>query len=116
MSILFDVNLEQIFFGNYSRVVERWPDQLTDFELERVLSYCTDIRRGDVVRDVAQGKYRNMGKSVFDGNGLQRLDYSWDSYGAVPQEFTVDEFGDARYWSNTIEHNEYVWVSSMYKE
>jgi hypothetical protein len=85
MSILFNVNLEQIFFGNYSHVVERWPDQLTDFELERVLSYCTYIKRGDVIRDVVQGTYRNMGKSVFDGQRLQRLDYSWDSYGTVPQ-------------------------------
>lgn len=70
------------------------------------------IRRGDVVHLEAADNYRNTGKYIYDGYRIINLNYDYDEYGAVPNEFKViDEF-PIHYWTSVIAHNGIVHFNS----
>lgn len=108
----------------------RTPDLLNSDERRGIItSLGNKLKRGDIVAFADQIGYRNMGKSIYDGNDLVSLDYlSADDYGIVPKEFTIgDEFtlnhwmkevsfvnddGKLIYGGPLIDHNTYVWLDA----
>lgn len=80
-----------------------------------VLEYIQSrgAKRGDVIRLESVAQYRNNGVYMYDGSFIVPLDYETDDYGAVPRSFTPIEEGlPIRYWSESIDHNEIVWVKT----
>lgn len=81
---------------------------------ERVIKFLkkAKIRRGDVAHFEQFGEYRNDGKAIWTGSELVCLDSSYDDYGAVPKEFTLEEFDyNKDYFKNSIDHNSIVWIN-----
>jgi hypothetical protein len=64
------------------------------------------LKRGDVVENVNCG-YRNNGVGIYDGYKCYLSSFP-DDYGTVPVEFNVIFEFPILYWSERIEHNEYV--------
>jgi hypothetical protein len=76
-------------------------------------------QRGDIVHLKEQIGYRNNGVYLYDGKSVIALDRDVDDYGALPPNFVVldPKRGNfpIRYWSKTIDHNEYVWFDAPLK-
>lgn len=66
-----------------------------------------DIRRGDIVEFtfVPEYGYRNVGKAIWDGAALERLDSSIDEYGSVPTSYVTLHPYPIGYFSDAIAHN-----------
>lgn len=57
------------------------------------------------------GGYRNCGKLVYYGGIFHILgeDADIDEYGYLPSIITINQFGNAKYFTKSITHNYYVW-------
>ncbi len=69
-----------------------------------------DIRRGDGVVTDKDDRDRNEGRYIWDGEGIVDLRDSPDDYGNLPQEFTLNEFPDPRFFDEVIDHNVIRWI------
>lgn len=70
-------------------------------------------KRGDIIGIINYESfgYRNNGKYIWDGEKLTDLEYSIDDYGSVPNTFLVGkEFNSALYWTETVDHNNYIFA------
>jgi hypothetical protein len=68
---------------------------------------------GDVIGVINEWLYgyRNDGKFMWNGIDMILLDYGNDEYGAVPDTFVVGQHTNcAMYWSNIIDHNDFVFA------
>lgn len=67
-----------------------------------------EIRRGDIVHldfDFGNGKYRNIGKYIWNGIGLDELSFEDDKDGHLPSSYTINEFINPYHWSNIPDMN-----------
>ncbi len=79
-----------------------------------VADHCgfpTRARYGDIFHFRDIGDYRNEGKYILDRDGcLRDLYHEADEYGSVPDWVTIDEFPSVCYFTDSIAHNNIVWV------
>ena len=57
------------------------------------------LRRGDLLEDIAQSGYRSQGLYIYNGEQITQIAYSLDDYGCIGREYVVyREFGPM-HWS-----------------
>lgn len=66
------------------------------------------MKKGDTVRINGEG-YRNCGVYVFDGETLRDLSTEHDSYGHLPEQFTIASYAPDHF-KHTIDHNTFIWA------
>ena len=70
--------------------------------LDQLETYLTplkcEIRRGDIIH-LDFGKYRNIGKYIWNGIGLDELSFEDDEGGHLPSSYTINEFINPYRWS-----------------
>jgi hypothetical protein len=82
--------------------ITKW---ITSDFIERV-----ELKRGDVLRLLWTGGFRNNDKYMWDGEKAVILDYKYSDYGAFPEEFSFPEF-PPHYFSESIEYSNIVRLS-----
>lgn len=63
-----------------------------------------DVQRGDII-SLSEGRYRNDGVLIFDGEVCIALDQVPDEYGNIPSTFPVINEFPINYWERIIRHN-----------
>lgn len=108
---LLEKRFEDMLTNDVNSDVANWEDNklflasMTPLVQKKVAS--TDIRRGDIVEFtfLPEYGYRNVGKAIWDGAALERLDSSIDEYGSVPTSYVTLHPYPIGYFSDAIAHN-----------
>jgi hypothetical protein len=67
------------------------------------------LKKGDVIHFDDYSDYRNDGKVLWDGHQAIFLADDYDEYGSVPLSMTINQFPRTDFFTESIDHNNYVW-------
>jgi hypothetical protein len=81
---------------------------LTNKVLAKLYPKNNRIRKGDTIRLMQQGNYRNDGVFVYNGEKFLDLSDQIDEYGNLPKDIHINDYPIMEYFKYTIHHNNIV--------
>lgn len=87
-------------------------DDLSISERNSIIKTLPDtVKRGDIIHVEEYGDFRNDGILMWDNGSLVNLDSDINTYGCVPNSFTIGDEFMPRHWMYLIQ-NYFIWIDS----